>query len=361
MNAGREKADLSWDAMEGVLYAPPPPPPGLSLPAISAYVRAAAPGVSIAVVVGLAAAWIADHYGGPVMLFALLLGMSFHFLADEKRSVPGIDLAARGVLRLGVGLLGVRITVDQVSSLGFANLTLVVLAVGTTILFSLLAARVLKLEQEEGILSGGAVAICGVAAALAIASALPISRHLERNTIVTVIGVATLSTVAMIFYPALVAQAGLSNVTAGLFLGGTIHDVAQVVGAGYMISDETGEVSTIVKLLRVAMLVPVVLCLSIIFRKQNKSEGKIAIPRLPWFLVLFVVLVLVNSFGLLPQLAVEAGSTASRWCLLAAIAALGIKTSLKTLTEVGWRPVMLLGANTAFLAAFISAGLYLLA
>ena len=103
----RTGSDLSWDAMEGLIDAPPPPPEW-SFSGLLRYVRQLAPGLLIAIVVGLAAAWIADHYGGPVMLFALLLGMGFHFLSEDERCRPGIDLTARGVLRLGVGLLGLR-------------------------------------------------------------------------------------------------------------------------------------------------------------------------------------------------------------------------------------------------------------
>ena len=365
----RTGSDLSWDAMEGLIDAPPPPPEW-SFSGLLRYVRQLAPGLLIAIVVGLAAAWIADHYGGPVMLFALLLGMGFHFLSEDERCRPGIDLTARGVLRLGVGLLGLRVTFDQIAGLGLSNFAIVVCAVIATILFSIMSARLLGLEREQGVLTGGAVAICGASAALAIASVMPQSRRLEQNTIVTVIGVTTLSTVAMVLYPAFVTQLGMDNVTAGIFLGGTIHDVAQVVGAGYIISELTGDTSTIVKLLRVAMLVPVVLCLSLIFVQaatassaaQNNATGRKMrrkIPNIPWFLWLFLGLVTLNSFEVMPSEVTQAGSAVSRWCLLAAIAALGVKTSFAKLTEVGWRPVLILLLNTLFLAGVVGLGIYL--
>lgn len=364
----RTGSDLSWDAMEGLIEAPPPPPEW-SISGLLRYVRLIAPGLLTAVVVGLAAAWIADHYGGPVMLFALLLGMGFHFLSEDNRCQPGIDLTARGVLRLGVGLLGLRVTFDQIAGLGLNNFTIIVCAVIATILFSVIMARVLGLEREQGVLSGGAVSICGASAALAIASVLPQSQRLEQNTIVTVIGVTTLSTIAMVLYPAFVTQLGMDHVTAGIFLGGTIHDVAQVVGAGYIVSELTGDTSTIVKLLRVAMLVPVVLCLSLIFvrdatglsasqtaRAIEKKRRKL--PNIPWFLWLFLGLVTLNSFQIMPPEIMAAGSTVSRWCLLAAIAALGVKTSFAKLAAVGWRPVLILVLNTLFLAGMVGLGLY---
>lgn len=366
----RTGSDLSLDAMEGLIDGPPPPPEW-SLAGMLQYVRQFVPGLLVAIVVGLAAAWIADHYGGPVMLFALLLGMGFHFLSQDKRCLPGIDLTARGVLRLGVGLLGLRVTFDQIAGLGLNNFVIVVCAVIATILFSVVVARLLGLEREQGVLTGGAVAICGASAALAIASVLPQSQRLEQNLIVTVIGVTTLSTIAMVLYPAFVTQIGMDDVTAGIFLGGTIHDVAQVVGAGYIISELTGDTSTIVKLLRVAMLVPVVLCLSVIFvraatsfstAQDGSDKGKKvrrSLPNIPWFLWLFLGLVTMNSFQILPPEITGAGTTVSRWCLLAAIAALGVKTSFQKLASVGWRPVLNLLFNTLFLAGFVGLGLYL--
>jgi uncharacterized membrane protein YadS len=110
------------------------------------------------------------------------------------------------------------------------------------------------LSRSFGILSAGAVAICGASAALAISSVLPKGENSERDTVFTVISVTALSTIAMIAYPVIIALFHLDHVAIGVFLGGTIHDVAQVVGAGFSVSEETGNVATFTKLLRVAML-----------------------------------------------------------------------------------------------------------
>jgi len=171
-----------------------------------------------------------------------------------------------------------------------------------------------------------------------------------------VVGVTTLSTVAMVTYPLLVGVLDLANTQAGIFLGGTIHDVAQVVGAGYIISEETGDVSTLVKLVRVAMLVPVVMVFSWLYRASRKSEGKRQVPMLPGFLVGFVALVLVNSLGLIPDSVNEGLSALSRWCLVTAIAALGIKTSFQKLAVVGWKPVILMALETLLLLAIVLGG-----
>lgn len=311
------------------------------------------PGLSVCIVIALATTFIADHYGGPTLLYALLFGMGFSFLAEEKRCLAGVNFASRTVLRLGVALLGVRITLEEVAALGIGPLLIVVSGVVLTIVAGALLARMLGLGREMGLLTGGAVAICGASAALALSAVMPRNVHQERNTIMTVVGVTALSTLAMIVYPLLVSVLGWTDSEAGIFLGGTIHDVAQVVGAGYMISDDAGDVATFVKLLRVAMLVPAVMVFIFIFRGSNQQSSKTRVPVLPGFLVAFVIIVLINSLGWIPTRVTGAFTELSRWCMVAAIAALGIKTSFKELAVVGWRPVLLMLAETLFLLVFV--------
>ena len=189
------------------------------------------PGVIATGTVGLAATWLSQHYHAPVMLFALLLGIGFHFLHEEGRCVAGIEFSSRTILRFGIALLGARITWSQIAGLGSLPILTVLVGVATTTLAGVWLARQFKLGTYFGVLSGGAVAICGASAALAISTALPAHDNKERDTVLTVVVVTTLSTIAMVVYPMLVGTFHLDHVKAGLFLGGTIHDVAQVVGA----------------------------------------------------------------------------------------------------------------------------------
>jgi uncharacterized integral membrane protein (TIGR00698 family) len=261
-------------------------------------------------------------------------------------------MASTTVLRTGVALLGLRITIAQVEALGWHTILLVVGTVALTLAAGIAVAKALGLGAALGTLTGGAVAICGASAALAIASILPKHKNAERDASFTVIGVTTLSTLAMIVYPIVVASLGLDHRGAGVFLGGTIHDVAQVVGAGYTLSQETGDTATIVKLLRVAMLLPVCLVIGLALHVRGATAAHAA-PVLPWFAVAFAALVVVTSLGWIPASAIEAGSIISRWCLVTAIAAIGMKTSLKALVDMGLKPVMLVVAETVFLAVLV--------
>jgi uncharacterized integral membrane protein (TIGR00698 family) len=308
------------------------------------------PGVLASLIIAIAATFLSEHYGGPVMLFALLLGMAFYFLSQEGRCIAGIEFTSKRILRVAVGLLGAQITIAEIMKLGAIPVVTVIVAVILTIVFGVLAARVLGLGRPFGILTAGAVAICGASAALAISSVLPKGESHERDTVFTVIGVTALSTIAMIVYPLIIALFHLDHAAIGVFLGGTIHDVAQVVGAGFSVSDETGNVATFTKLLRVAMLLPVVVTLSYAFRAHNVGTAG---RQLPGFLVVFAALVVLNSTGIIPESVLVILKNVSRWCLVTAIAALGMKTSLKAMADVGGRAIALIVAETVFLAIMV--------
>jgi uncharacterized integral membrane protein (TIGR00698 family) len=309
-------------------------------------------GVLVSFIVAVAATFLSDHYGASVMLFALLLGMAVNFLSQEGRCVAGIHFSASKILRIGVALLGMRITFSQISELGSFPVAMVLVSVALTIFVGMMAARLLGFSWAFGMLTGGAVAICGASAALAIAAVMPKHPQGERATIFTVIGVSALSTMAMIVYPMVVHAIGLDPRQAGIFLGGTIHDVAQVVGAGYGMSNETGDAATIVKLLRVTMLLPVIFLTSLVIRfKQGAKDTPTSL--LPWFAVAFAVLVAANSTGLIPVFVQKGANDLSRWFLVIAISAIGMKTQLKEMVTVGLRPIILMVGETLFLALLV--------
>lgn len=324
----------------------------LTIPPLSDRTRSLAPGVTLAVTVAMAAQFLSNHYGVPVMLMAILLGMPLHFLADDGRAGPGIDFAARGLLRLGVALLGLRVSMDMVARIGWPFVALVALSIGGMILVSVALARQLGRDRAFGLLTGGSVAICGASAAMAISSILPARDTAERDLSFTVITVTALSTIAMILYPALTAMLGMDAHDSGLFLGGTIHDVAQVVGAGYSVSEETGDIATVVKLIRVTMLAPVVLVAALVLRRGG-SAGAERPPLLPGFVVAFLALAAANSLHLVPAPLSEAASALSRAVLVAAVAAVGMKTSLARLADVGPGAILMLLGQTALLAILV--------
>lgn len=323
------------------------------------FTKTLVPGLLVTALVAMAAAFVGNHYKGSMLLFALLLGLALHFVSEDKRCAAGIQFASSTVLRLGVALLGLRLTIDHVVTLGWQTVLALMISVGLTIALGLLLARLFKVGSSLGVLIGGATAICGASAALAISSVLPKTSTLERDTTLTVVGVTTLSTMTMVVYPLITQWMGFDAVMAGKFIGSTIHDVAQVVGAGYSLSPEAGDAATITKLMRVAFLMPVLVVISMVVRARmavsTESDSTVKTPLLPWFTVVFVLLMLINSTGWVSSAIQSVASNVSQAFLVLAIAGVGLKTSLQEVMQLGWRPVAMIFLVTLGLA-FLSGG-----
>ncbi len=330
----------------------------MRIAALRASCESIAPGLAATTTVGLAATYLSDHYGAPPVIFALLLGMALNALSSEARYLPGINLSARTLLRVSVALLGLRISFSQVGALGWSTAVMVIVTVPATIVFGWIAAKMLKLDWRFGLLSGGAVGICGASAAMAIAVALP-RKESERDTVVVIACITTYSTMAMVLYPALLSHLELDPIQTGRFLGGSIHDVAQVVAAGYASSPAAGDAATIVKLMRVAMLLPTVLIITWIYAQRGGAadidSGRKKISVLPGFLVGFVALAGLDALHVVPPLVTSILTAASKWLLVISVAALGMKTSLRDMMTVGAPALALIAAETLFLGLLVFA------
>jgi uncharacterized integral membrane protein (TIGR00698 family) len=311
------------------------------------------PGISLATIVGMAALFLSEHYGAPAMLFALLLGVALSFLYEETQCKAGIEFTASHILRIGVALLGLRVAFGDLAALGWKTAVLLIVAICTTILIGIIVARLFGLQKRFGILTGGAVGICGASAAMAISAVLPNSPNKDRDTLLTIIGITSFSTIAMVLYPIIASLLNLSETHTSVFLGGTIHDVAQVVGAGYSVSEQTGDLATLTKLVRVAFLMPVVICILLVIRLNFNQEGAGKPPSLPSFLVVFVILMTLNSVIDIPHAISQVSTETSRFALIISIAAIGMKSNLKQLLDVGAKPILMLLIETVWIAGLI--------
>jgi uncharacterized integral membrane protein (TIGR00698 family) len=324
-------------------------------------------GLLIATLIAATSAFVSDHYGGPTVLFALLIGLACSFLREDDRVRPGLDLASRFVLRLGVALLGARIAATQVAELGVATILLVMVAMAATFAMAIVTARLIGFTRDFALLAATATAVCGVSAALTAASILPRRPGSDRDTAFVALGVTLLSTVAMVFYPILAENVLGSDLAAGVFVGASIHDVAQVVAAGYLISVPAGDAAVVTKLARVALLVPVSILLSVHVATRADAAGTgeplgRRIRRclsLPWFLVLFIILAILNSASVLPVGTGDVAGVASRACLVVAIAAIGMKTGVKQMVDMGWRASLFLVILTLTIAVAAGGGVLL--
>ena len=296
------------------------------------------PGIAAVLLIAVASQFLATNYGAPVLVFALLLGMAMNFLYRQEHTRAGVDLCATQVLRAGVGLLGAGIAVSDIAAIGVSGLGVLLGGMAVTIVLGPVLAKMLGLSRDLGLLSSGAVAICGVSAALTLSSVMPKSEEQSKFTLLTVIMVTTIGAIAMVLYPIIVQTLELTPQQAGYFLGGAIHDVSHVAGAGFALSEAVGVEAMTVKMVRVAMLIPIAWCFLMLF---NRSTGSTQSLRPPGFLLAFIALAILNSLGYIPVNWSETLTELSKLSFLLAIVALGIKTELSGLVAHGWRPVAL--------------------
>lgn len=290
------------------------------------------------------------------IIFGIIYGNTLrHGLPKEW--TPGIQFSAKRLLRLAIILYGFRITFQQIISVGFEGLIIDLLVVILTlVLGAWVGIRVFKLDRHLAILISAGAAICGAAAVLAAEDVLKSEPYKTAMAVGTVV---LFGTLGMFIYPVL-QHAGIFGFTPnqfGLFAGASIHEVAQVLVAGTNISVETGDVAVIVKMTRVLMLAPVLFFLSIYEgRVSNKKGHKKSNIMIPWFAVIFVLMIGVNSLNILPAYVIAVLNKIDIFLLTMAMAAIGMETNLKKLREVGIKPLYF--ALLIFL--WLTVGVYLL-
>jgi len=328
------------------------------------------PGLLLSSLVAVGAVTAAPVLAGvaaiPAMVIALLIGIALNPLARRPLFQSGIVFCLKTILRWAVALLGLRIALGEIAALGWTIAILVIVTMAATLGAGFLLARVFVLERAYGALAGAGTAVCGASATLATSIVLPEYKGKETDVAFVVVAVNALSTLAMVLYPLVCVGLGFDPRTTGVMLGATIHDVAQVVGAGYAVSEATGNISVIVKLFRVLLMLPLVLVIGWLFARRTVATAAARIP-IPVFAFVFVGLCVLNSIAAtFPAIALTFTQIkaplieASTWGLLIAISALGLGTSLTAIAALGWRHVATVIGTTLMILVTVTAGLMML-
>ncbi len=280
------------------------------------------------------------------MIVGIVLGMLY---ANSLRNnlpdtwVPGIQFCSKRVLRIGIILYGFRLTFQDVTAVGVPAICVDAIVVTVTILGGMLIGRMLKMDRELTLLTSVGSGICGAAAVLGAESAI---RTQPYKTAVAVSTVVIFGTIAMFVYPVLYRNGvfDLSPEEMGIFTGATVHEVAHVVGAGNAMGKAVSDPAIIVKMIRVMMLVPVLLVISYAMARAavagggTKNGGKVSMP---WFAILFLVVIGFNSFNLLPADVVGFINNFDTFLLTMAMTALGAETSIDKFRKAGFKPFLL--------------------
>ena len=313
------------------------------------------PGILLASTVTCFAFFISSSFDLPVMLVSLLIGMIFNFIGGNKLFKKGVDFSASQILRFGVALLGFRLSIENVNNVGYLSIGLTIILVFFTFFTGILISYLFKNKLAIGCLIGGSVAICGASAALAVSSVIPKKRIEEKDILFVILGVTILSTVAMVIYPLLSKFLEMPDIVSGYLMGSTIHDVAQVVGAGYSISEEAGIIATFVKMIRVATLPLIVILTSYMLNKSERGSSK-----LPWFLIFFIVAAFITNMVPLSTTMSYTLQQSSSIFLVLAISALGVKTNITELAKVDFSYVVVIISTTLAMLGFSLFGISLM-
>lgn len=280
------------------------------------------------------------------LVFALLLGMfagNLPWAGRTKGLEAGLKFSTRWLLRGGIVLFGFSITLGQVLALGPGVIALDVMVMSTILLLGYqLGTRVFKLDAETALLTSAGSAICGAAAILATETTI---RSKPAATSMAVATVVLFGSLAMFVYPALYSVLGWDESLYGVYIGATVHEVAQVVAAGDAVGAHALANAVIVKLVRVMLLVPFLLIVGQWWLRRNKAEqpAQAGGKRLtiPWFAFGFVAMVIINSVITVPTLAHDSLVLTGQIALAMAMAALGYETRIDKLRSLGFKPFLL--------------------
>ena len=325
----------------------------------------ATPGLALGCAIAASALWLAQQpwfarYGLGALTLAIVAGLLLGNTVYPRlaRSCgPGVALAKQQLLRAGIVLYGLRLTFQDIAQVGWSGVATDALVLASTFgLACWLGQRVLGLDRRTTLLIGAGSSICGAAAVLATA---PVAKGRAQDVAVAIATVVVFGTLGTFLYPALFqwnAEHGWLHTDAqhyGLYVGATVHEVAQVVAAGTAVGPEAASTAVIAKMVRVMMLAPFLLLLSTSEARRERTQGRHHAGHhaitIPWFALGFVAMAGVHSLGVLPAAVVHAGVQLDDLLLAIAMAALGLTTHVQAVRAAGFKPLLLAAVLFAWL------------
>jgi uncharacterized integral membrane protein (TIGR00698 family) len=281
--------------------------------------------------------WVKDHLHVSALLLVILLGMAWRSLLPVPAAFePGVRMAQRPILRWAVAGLGFRLSLGQLWAIGAPALGVVLVSTAVALWAGIWFAERLKVPHKMGLLLAVGGAICG---ASAVVAADTVVQGEKRDSALAMGVITLLGTLGIVLYPLLGHALRMPEFVYGVWDGASLHEMAQVVAAGFGMGEHAAQAATVVKLARIALLAPVVLWLGWTMRRHHEATGQAHVTPVPWFLVLFVVFALVNSTGWLPRPWLDAIVKADVWLLCVGMAGVGLQTGFRDLREAGLAPI----------------------
>jgi uncharacterized integral membrane protein (TIGR00698 family) len=284
------------------------------------------------------------------MILAVLMGIFIrNVIGLPPGTHSGIAFSAKKILRLGIIVLGMQLTLGQITTLGATGALIVAASLAATFLFTVWFAKVIGVEANLACMIGAGTAVCGASAAVAAHAVVGGS---DDDVSYALASVTVLGTIAMFVYPSLATLLHLNAHDFGLWSGASIHEIAQVVAAAFQQGQHAGEFGTLAKLWRVTLLAPLLITLGFylsFFGSVTKASVK---PPIPWFVFGFLAVIVINSALTVSTQTRTLLMTCTSFLLSVALAGMGLDAQAKRILQKGWRPFVLAIAATLFISAF---------
>ncbi|RNJ47072.1 hypothetical protein B5V01_33210 [Mesorhizobium erdmanii] len=284
------------------------------------------------------------------MILAVVAGMVYsNVLGTPAHAKAGIAFSQKRLLRFAIVLLGFQLTLGQVVSIGAGGVGIVAATLGATFVFTITLGRLIGVDRKLAQLIAAGTSICG---ASAIVATNIVTDARDEDVTYAVASITLFGTVAMLGFPLLAPALGLDQHAFGLWAGASIHEVAQVIGAGFQNGTQSGEIATVAKLTRVTMLAPMVIALGLMARRKTSGGQQAARPPMPWFVAAFVAVVALNSLVTMPAEVKSAMALATTIMLTMGLAAMGLQADISQLRSRGLRPLALAFCAFLFIGCF---------
>jgi uncharacterized integral membrane protein (TIGR00698 family) len=311
------------------------------------------PGLALAATAA-AAAYAARQLPGMTtfspMILAIVIGIAFHnIVGTPVWAKQGVTFSMRRLLRAAIILLGLQLTITQVTEVGGRGIGIIALTLVPTFAFTVWMGRLLGVDRKLAQLIAAGTSICGASAVIATNT---VTNAQDEDVAYAVACVTVFGSVAMFAYPLLPGLLHLDPHAFGLWSGASIHEIAQVVAASFQDGQKAGEFGTIAKLSRVMLLAPMVIALGVIATRSSERGATAARPPMPWFVLGFVAMVGINSVVTIPTEARTWIVALTTFLLSVALAAMGLETDIGKLTARGFRPALLGALAFLFIAGF---------
>ncbi|MGD7023124.1 YeiH family protein [Rossellomorea vietnamensis] len=272
------------------------------------------------------------------ILFAIILGIAINNTVGVHAGFqPGLSLTLKKLLKAAVVMLGVSLSFSDILLIGRQSLWIILVSVILGIVMTVWAGSLLKMDRKLSLLIGVGTSICGATAISAVKGVIDSD---DNETAYAISIIVFFNLIAFFLYPMIGHVLDLNSMSFGIWAGTAVHDTSSAIAVGYVYGNEAGQVATTVKLARTLFLLPLILLLPLLLKTEKPTGSKAARKAFPWFVLLFLAVSIVNSFGIIPGAVEEAVTDTAKFIIIMVMAAVGLQVNLKQFAKLGWKPLI---------------------